>query len=393
MSRATEALVTHQVLKWARQRRNISEADVAKRLGTSPDKVRSWEAESGDTHPTFRQAQNIAGVLNVPLGYLFLSEPPSLTTELPDLRTVSGAPVQNPSPDFLDQLFDVLRKQEWFSEFRESQEAEPVAFIGRYSLDTPPGVIAEDIRNVIGIDGEMRRRAGSWEAFLTAFVRRAEAAGVLVFRSGVVSGNTHRPLSVEEFRGFALSDEFAPAIFINSKDYKVAQTFTIAHELAHLWIGQSGVSNLNYALPPGQQINHIDRFCDKIAAEVLVPEADFLNRWDTSTETHDNVQALSRHYRVSRFVILRRAFETELVAQSEFDALYNNYRDDYHEPSGDGGDFYNLFFARNSTSLTFALLSATAEGQVSRLDAARLLNVRVQTVEKARAELLGKGNE
>ena len=239
----------------------------------------------------------------------------------------------------------------------------------------------------------MRRRAGSWEAFLTAFVRRAEAAGVLVFRSGVVSGNTHRPLSVEEFRGFALSDEFAPAIFINSKDYKVAQTFTIAHELAHLWIGQSGVSNLNYALPPGQQINHIDRFCDKIAAEVLVPEADFLNRWDTSTETHDNVQALSRHYRVSRFVILRRAFETELVAQSEFDALYNNYRDDYHEPSGDGGDFYNLFFARNSTSLTFALLSATAEGQVSRLDAARLLNVRVQTVEKARAELLGKGNE
>ncbi len=392
MSRTTQALITHKVLRWARERRNITEADVAKRLGTSPDRVRSWETETSDKHPTLRQAQNIAGVLNIPLGYLFLSTPPSLTADLPDLRTVSGEPIQNPSPEFIDQLYDVLRKLEWFSEYRESQEVEPVAFIGRFSLDTPLGIIAEDIRSVIGIDDEMRRRAGSWEAFLTAFVRRAEAAGVLVFRSGVVSGNTHRPLSVEEFRGFAITDEFAPAIFINSKDYKVAQTFTIAHELAHLWIGQSGVSNLNYALLPEQQVNHIDRFCDKIAAEVLVPESDFLNRWDISTETHGNVQALSRHYRVSRFVILRRAFEAELVAQSEFDALYNNYRDDYHEPSGDGGDFYNLFFARNSMTLTFSLLTATAEGHISRLDTARLLNIRVQTIERAQRELFGVGS-
>lgn len=392
MPRTTQALVTHKVLKWARQRRDITEAAVAKRLGTSPDRVRSWEAETGEAHPTLRQAQNIAGILNIPLGYLFLSEPPSLTTDLPDLRTVSGEPVRNPSPEFLDHLYDVLRKQSWYREYQESQYVtEPLHFVGRFSVDDTPDVIARDITEVLGIDDEMRRRAPNWETFLTAFVRKAEAAGVLVFRSGIVESNTHRPLSVQEFRGFAITDDLAPLVFINARDAKVAQIFTLAHELVHLWIGESGVSNPNYAVRAKEQVNHVDRLCDKVAAEVLVPKADFLNRWDDTVEIADNLRSLAAHYRVSRFVVLRRAYETELIMSAEFQSFYDEFITDYHEPAGEGGNFYNLFLARNSSTLTYALLTAATEGKIARLDAARLLNVRVETIEKARDQLLGTG--
>lgn len=389
MSRTTQAFITHRVLKWARKRRDITEAAVAKRLGTSPGRVRSWEAEDGEAHPTLRQAQNIAGILNVPLGYLFLSEPPSLTTELPDLRTVSGNPVQNPSPELLDQLYDVLRKQSWYREYRESQIVEPLPFVARFSIDDTPEAIARDIAASLGIDDEMRRQSVSWQAFLTAFVRKAEAAGVLVFRSGIVESNTHRPLSVDEFRGFAIADDLAPAVFINAQDAKVAQTFTLAHELTHLWIGESGVSNPNYAIRADEQPNQIDRLCDKVATEVLVPEADFLKRWSDSADTDSKIRTLSAHYRVSRFVVLRRAYETGEIGQAEFQVFYDEFLDDYHEPSGEGGNFYNLFLARNSSTLTRTLLNAAAEGQIAQLDAARLLNVRVETLQKARKELFG----
>lgn len=392
MPRSTQALITGSVLRWARERRDISENDIAKRLGTSPDKVRAWEIDDGAERPTLRQAATIAGILHIPLGYLFLSEPPSLTTELPDLRTAAGQPVRDPSPAFLDQLYDVRRKQAWFREFQAQQGATPLPFIGRFGLSDHPDAIAQDIRAVIGINDEMRSGVSNWEEFLTSFVRKAETAGILVFRSGVVTGNNYRPLSTQEFRGFALSDDLAPVIFVNSKDYKVAQTFTLAHELAHLWVDKSGLSNPDYTLRPGMQVNEIDRLCDQVAAEVLVPKDDFLARWNASLTPGDNVQRLARRYRVSRFVALRRAYEANVIAEAEFSELYDEYKNDYHPPSGEGGDYYNLFFARNSTTFTFTLLAAAAEGHISHLDAARLLNTRVQTAERARRELLGIGN-
>lgn len=392
MARTAPAFISHSVLRWARERRSVSEADVAKRLGTSAERIRSWETGASDDHPTLRQAQSIATALRIPLGYLYLSEPPSLTTQLPDLRTASGQPIRDPSPDFLDQLYDVQRKQEWYRGFREAQGSEPRTFVGKFAIDSDPAEVARDIRDVIGINDSMRAEASSWEAFLTAFARKAEAAGVLVFRSGVVAGNTHRALSASEFKGFAIVDELAPVVFINSKDYKVSQTFTLAHELAHIWIGESGVSSLNYRVVSDQQTNAVDRQCDKIAAEVLVPTAQFTGRWNQARDANENIRILARQYRVSRFVALRRARELGLLPVEEFENLYEDYRRDHHDPSGDGGNFYNLFFARNSTTLTFALLSASAAGQISRIDAARLLNVRVGTLEKARNELYGAGS-
>ena len=377
------------MLRWARQRRNVTEAEIAEKIGTSPERVRSWEDDESKDYPTLRQAQKFAGAVHIPFGYLYLSQPPVITTPLPDLRTVSGTESGELSPDFLDQLHDVLRKQSWYREYQERREALDLEFVGRFNVNDAPEVIARDMVDVLGIDEAMRRQASSWQHFLTLFVRRAEAVGVLVFRSGVVGGNPHRPLSVKEFRGFAISDTLAPAIFINSKDAKAAQTFTLAHELAHLWIGASGISNPDYKARPGDQPNVIDRLCDKVAAEVLVPEADFLSRWRAGHSTHENLQRLASHYRVSRFVVLRRAFDVKMITEQEFWQHYDELMDDSHQVTGEGGNFYNLLLARNSPTLTFTLVSLAIEGQIPRRDAARLLNVRAGTIEKIRRELMG----
>lgn len=388
----SQAFVTRKILRWARKRLNVSEAVVAKRLGTSPDKVRSWETDGSEAYPSIRQAQGIAGILNIPLGYLYLSNPPSLTAPLPDLRTVSGEPIKDPSPEFLDHLYDILRKQSWYREHQESREADPVPFVGRFNTRHSPDEIANDMVAVLEIDDEMRERATNWEQFLTRFVGQAEAAGVLVFRSGIVESNTHRPLSVDEFRGFAITDDLAPVVVINAQDAKAAQIFTLAHELAHLWVGESGVSNPNYRSRPGDQINVVERLCDKVAVQVLVPKADFLRGWRSDRPVDSNLQALASHYRVSKFVVLRRAYEAETITSPEFQRHYDALITDYHEPTGEGGNFYNLLLSRNSATLTFVVMGAAAEGRIPRREAAQLLNVRVGTIESIRKELFGAGD-
>ena len=389
----TLAFVTPKLIEWARRRYNLSPAAAAAKINVrsiSAERISAWEA--ADSHPTFPQARNLAAKLHVPFGFLFLSEPPSLAIPLPDLRTVTGEPLAEPSPDFVDLTYDVLRKQGWFREYRESIGAEPLPFIGRFSLGADPKEIAADMATVLRVDARMRNEATSWEEFLRRFIRQAEAAGVLVIRSGVVEMNNTRPVSVEEFRGFAISDHLAPLVFVNGQDAKAAQIFTLAHELAHLWVGESGISNPNFQAAPGEQVNQIDRLCDKTAVELLVPEADFLLRWNEDETIKDNLEDLAHHYRVSAITILRRALETTSVTRSEFGQTYTEITEEPQPPRrGEGGNFYYNLLARNSTTFTATVVTAVAAGQVTEHDAARLLNVRVRTLGSIRKHLSERG--
>jgi len=386
----TEAFVKPALVRWARGRERLTLERAAQLINVKPDRWDSWER--GVARPTFRQAQNLAQKLNVPFGYLFLSVPPSEVLPLPDLRTIPSRPPSSPSPGLFDLLQDVLRKQEWYREYQESEGAGPVPFIGRYSVSDDPNQIAANMRDTLGVNEEMRRKARTWEDFLRLLIGQAEDAGVLVLRSGVVGNNPHRRLSVDEFRGFAISDDLAPLVFINAQDYKTAQIFTLAHEVAHLWIGESGISNLDYRRPSSQQQNRIDRLCDQVAAETLVPGEDFLARWLDRNTVQQNLEALATRYRVSQFVVLRRAYENDKLTNDEYRAYYDELQASVRPggPQG-GGDFYANLLARNSRTLTFALLGATAEGRVPYRDAARLLNIKVKTLGGAYDRLLASG--
>jgi Zn-dependent peptidase ImmA (M78 family) len=378
-------------VKWARERNSLS-------VDALVDKYKNYEQwESGEAYPTLRQAQELARKFRVPFGYLYLSTPPEEILPLPDLRTVAGAQPIKPSPDFLEVLYDALRKQQWYREYLESEDTSPLPFIDRFHPEDNQETVATDIRNTLGIDDNLRRKCGSWSDFLTKLVRQSENIGIVVLRNGVVGNNTHRSLNVEEFRGFAISDNLAPIVFINSKDAKVAQIFTFAHELAHLWIGASGVSNPDYALRSNQQQNDIERKCNSIAAEVLVPAVEFNKGWNDFTDVDDNLRRLAPKFKVSAFVILRRAYDLGKVQKILYQSKYKELLYLSQPPSCSDdtkksrGNFENNFFARNSTQFATKALVAAAEGKLSPKIAANLLNVKLATVFSYQKELFGSG--
>jgi len=387
-----EALITPELISWAIERNHETTDSAARKISVKPNTLAAWA--SGEAHPTLHQAQNLARKLNIPFGYLYLSIPPIENLPLPDLRVVAGAPPHKPSPDFLDVLYDALRKQQWFHEYLYIEKANPVPYIGRYSPGDNPGTVAADIRSVLGIDDELRQQSNTWEQFLTELIGKAEKSRVLVLRSSIVGNNTHRQLNVEEFRGFAISDNLSPLIFINSADAKAAQIFTLVHELAHLWIGQSGISNPDYLQRSNQQRNVIDRYCDRVAAEVLVPGDDFLVRWNDFSNLDGNLESLAVHYKVSALVILRRAYELDKIQTNEYRDAYNELLEKRkHKIPDGGGNFYASLLTRNSSTLTSTLLAATAEGRVPPREAASLLNVRIATLKGIENYLLTGGRK
>lgn len=388
---STEAFITPDVLRWALERRGLPDEEVARRVSVKPERVRSWKDGSGQ--PTLRQAQALAQKLSVPLGYLFLSERPSDEFPLPDLRTVGDAPPGTPSPELVAVVYDALSKQQWYREYLESQGEAPLEFVGSRSVDDDPDDVARDIRSRLGVDDAMRQGAASWEQFLTTFIRAAEAAGILVLRSGIVEANTQRPLDVEEFRGFAISDDLAPLVFINGKDAKAAQIFTLAHEIAHLWLGESGVSNPDYRVSANEQGNRVERVCNRIAAETLLPAGEVLRQWRGADSPAANSRHLAARHRVSRMVALRRAYDLNLISRDTFWGAYDGFAAEWKaqraRPDGSGGDFYRTLLSRNSPTFTTALIASVAEGQSLHRDAARLLNVKAARLDGVAERLLG----
>ncbi len=240
--------------------------DAASAAGVKPEQLQLWE--EGETQPTFRQAQLIAQALHTPFGFFFLSEAPSEDPLLPDLRTVGGAPAGRPSVDLIETVRHAVQRQAWFVEYLQEQGAAPLPFVGRFTTAADPVQVAQDIREVLGVDVEHGQR--KWDVYYRELIEAAERMGVLVMRSGIVGNNTHRKLDVGEFRGFAISHPLAPVVFINSSDAPSARLFTLLHELAHIWLGSSGISN---AAPGNTRREEIA--CNAVAGEFLAPTGIF----------------------------------------------------------------------------------------------------------------------
>ena len=386
----SEALVTPSVLLWARRRRGLEAPELAPKLNVRPEAIVAWEA--GDRRPTFRQAQQLARALYVPFGHLFLSDPPAQELPIPDFRTYPDRSPQEPSPEFLDLLNDVLAKQQWFREYRESEGVEKLSFVGAFKPTDPVDEVSSNIRDTIDVDGA-RNRAPNSEGFLRELTRNAESSGIMIMRSGVVGNNGHRPLRVEEFRGFAIADEVAPVVFINGRDFKGAQIFTFAHELAHIWAGEGGVSNPDYARHSEGQHSAVERFSNRVAAETLVPSSDFWDRWGNGTvAVEQNLAGLASIYKVSRMVILRQAYDLDLVDAEEYQHQYGKLITSARGPelpAESGGNFHHTLIARNGERFTSAVVSSVAEGSLLYREAAHLLNVQVQTLPAVADHIFG----
>lgn len=387
ISPSSQVYITPALLKWARERAGLDYTNTAKKIGVKPEVIQSWE--SGESAPTFRQLEKLTRTLHVPLGYLFLSQPPQTVSTIPDFRSLPQSRLGQFSPNLEAVLNDAKRKQAWLREWRIEEDFPRLSFIGRFSLRDHPRFIAEDIRSTLRLPSPTAQQLKSWREHLSRLVEHAEKAGIVIIRNGVVLSDNHRLLDLEEFRGFNLPDAYAPLVFINAQDSIAGQIFTLAHELAHLWIGKEGISNpLTIENPLG--LPEIERFCNRIAAELLVPEQIFLVKWAPQdffiSSVLNSAQQLAREFKVSVPVILLRAYELKALDESTFRAAYKEaYKSipDTDSKSKSGGNFFATWQARNSKALVSEVLSALQQGRALYLEAARLLNTNIATLEKA----------
>ena len=216
------------LLRWSRERARKSEEELVTRF----KKLSAWE--SGETQPNLKQVEAFARVVHIPVGHLFLSEPPDEPVPIPDFRTFAGQAVSRPSPNLLDKIYTCQDRQNWYREFARVERQSERTFVSRASIDTPIEIVVGEMRDLLGFDLATRRSCSTWTDALRLFVRQADDAGVIMMVSWVLASNNRRHLDPTEFRGFCLSVPLAPLIFVNGADTRATKMFTLAHELVHL---------------------------------------------------------------------------------------------------------------------------------------------------------------
>jgi Zn-dependent peptidase ImmA (M78 family)/transcriptional regulator with XRE-family HTH domain len=357
--------VRPELLRWARERAGFSLEALARRIPQLP----AWE--QGETHPTLKQVEKFAKATYAPVGYLFLAAPPVESVPIPDFRTLASTRVNRPSPDLLDTVYICQQRQEWYRDFARSEGEDRLPFVGSSTLTGDIGETAARMRSALGFSIEERRRMPTWTDALRRFIEQADLLGVLVMISGVVGSNNRRKLDPREFRGFALSDDLAPLVFINGADTKAAQMFTLAHELAHIWLGQSALSDVDPVSAPS---NRVEIWCNQVAAELLVPIESLRTAYHSRSQLQEECGRLARHFKVSSLVVLRRLHEADFISR---DAMWQAYDEEVSRlramPRASGGDFYLTQAVRVSRRFARALVISTLEGQTLHRDAFRLL--------------------
>jgi len=363
------------LLRWARERAGMAQEDLAGRFKKLPD----WE--SGKTQPTLKQLEAFARKVHVPFGYLFLMEPPDEPLPIADFRTVANTANAKPSPDLLDTLYAMQRRQAWLREHLVENEVEPLSFAGSARLSDAPDAVGREMRLDLGLDEGWAAVESTWQVAVNELRRLTERLGVMAVINSVVGNDTHRRLSVAEFRGFALTDVYAPLIFVNGADAKSAQMFTLAHELAHIWLGEAGLSGFEKLLPGGTDV---EDWCNQAAAELLVPARELRERWIQARRAQHPFEAVARSFKVSPIVAARRAMDLKLIERSNFFDFYESYikRERQGGAQSSSGDFYNNQNARVGRLFATYVMRAAMAGQVGFRDAYEMTGLRGGTFQE-----------
>lgn len=378
-SRRTKITLAPEVLRWARERASLSHEELASKVDVSPETVEEWET-SGKI--SFARIDRLAARTYTPLGFLFLSKPPEEKLPMADFRTRSGSTPRRPSPDLLDTAYHMQERQSWMRDELIEWGADPIDGMGAYDIDSDPIDVAAAMRDLLKVQRGWAKVESTLEKALGHIRDCAEATGILVAFNGVVGNDTHRKLNPEEFQGFALFDEYAPLVFVNAADFKAAQIFTLAHELAHLLIGESGLSGFS-ELKPGE--HRVERFCDEVAAEFLVPQQELISFWAKAQSMDDPYQAIARHFKVSAIVAARRAVDIGLADSSAFARVFSAYKkkeDMLRSRKQGGGDFWNLPKWRIGKEFASAVVRATKEGRLPYREAYSLIGLGGESFDK-----------
>ncbi|MEE3750093.1 ImmA/IrrE family metallo-endopeptidase [Mycobacterium intracellulare] len=365
------------LLDWAIERSRIDRDELYSKRALRD--LPLWQRR--EKKPTYNELQTFARATHTPFGMLFLSTPPVEKVPIPDFRTIADAEVTTPSPDLLETIYMCEQRQEWYRKYAARNDYDPLDFVGSATINDPIAVTADKIRRRLGFTSDDRARDRTWSEALRRLIDSAEDIGILVMISGIVGNNTRRVLDPNEFRGFALSDPLAPLIFINGADTKAAQIFTLIHEVAHIWLGQSALTDARLDTPTAGRAasNQVEQWCNRVAAEVLVPLASFRPVWPYDS---DELDRLARIHKVSTLVVLRRIYDAGHLKWADFRQRYEAELGRVmgilagRQAESGGGNYYYTQPLRISQRFAHAVISDAVAGNTLYNDAYRLIGTR-----------------
>jgi Zn-dependent peptidase ImmA (M78 family) len=371
--------INPKLLRWAVDRSGLP-------LEEYEPAVASWL--SGEKKPTYNQLELFARRAMVPFGYLFLEQPPDEQLPVPDYRTRTDEGVRQPTPNLIETIFEMQRRQDWMREYLVDEGQEELPFVGSARIGEKIVPLAQRMRETLKLDDNWADAQVNWEEALRHLREQIEESGILIFINGIVGNSTRRKLDPEEFQGFVLVDPIAPLIFVNGADYKVAQMFTIAHELAHVWVGKSALFDLLATNPADFDI---EKYCNAVAAEFLVPADKLSEAWPNARGGDAVFSWLARRFKVSPIVVARRAKDLRMITTEQFFRFYDRYvqRERRQQERQSGGNFWLTQNVRLGRRFGAAVITAAEEGRISYTDAYELTRLYGSTFDKY-ARFLGQ---
>lgn len=348
--------ISQQTLRWAVRRAGLSEEGGVNAFPL----LRQWL--DGDKLPTLAQLTKFASKFHVPLGYLFLRQPPHESIPFPVFRGEAGIDCRF-DLNVYDTVMNIQSRQEWLEDYLRENNIDGCDLVGSINYRVPVNEAVALLRDTLKLEPRWAFGLASVSAAVGILTDKLEQCGIFVAFNGVVGNNTHRVLDVNECRGFALVNASAPYIFVNSGDAKSAQMFTLIHEAAHLMLGKS-------AGHAGTEISLHDvteRYCDAVAAEFLVPQSDLRIIWN------GDFKWMANRFKVSEIVIARRGHDLRLLSDTDYREFWQQYS---HRPnrksSSRGGDFYLSSLKRVGKTFAIHVRNAVNNRELSYSEAYRL---------------------
>ena len=325
--------VNPEILAWARETAGLSREDAVRKLGIrdargmrAADRLSSLE--SGETKPTRPTLVKMAKQYRRPLVTFYLSKPPRTGDRGADFRTLPNEP--DPAANaLLDALIrDVQARQSMVRAALEDQEEnEPLPFIGSNKMSDGQKVVLASLKKLIDVSLSEYCSQPTASAAFDLLRESASRAGVFTLLKSDL-GSYHTSMDTEVFRGFSIADEVAPFVVINDQDARAAWSFTLLHELVHLILGQSGIGN-------SSSDNKMEKFCDDIAGEFLLPESEAKQlSLDSAASFRIQVERIgefARKRNLSRAMVAYRAYRSDEIEREDYETLAAHFRQQWQQ--------------------------------------------------------------
>jgi Zn-dependent peptidase ImmA (M78 family) len=374
---AERAHITPKVLKWARESAKMTLEEAATKVNKTPEQLNDWEEGIG--YPTIHQAEKLAKTYRRPFALFFLPEIPNDFQPLQDFRKSDAKELTSGSVFIIREI---QQKQNWLSEVLEESGEKKLSFVGKYSFTDNPKIVALNIIETLNITRDFSKQTSP----IKYWIDKIETKGIFVSRTSFI--HSRLLLDKNEIQGFAIADPYAPFVFVNSQDWDAPQLFTLIHELAHLWIAETGISN-DIELD-SRNDNPVERFCNEVAANVLMPE-ELMRSFDNKVYNDSkSVYKNAKLFGVSSFAFLVRSLNLSLISINTYKRLKKEVQLDFEEflkkeeekkikakQTSGGPNPYLLRVNKNSRLFTQFVLDAFRGGNIEPTQASTLLNTSV----------------